>query len=204
MQLFGITGGIGSGKSTVAHALQQLGYNVYYTDCEAQRIINHNDKVRKQIELLFGKDIYINNTFDKQKVAKLVFNNTQLLLKLNAVVHPAVIEDIKLWSQKQHDIAFVESAIIFESGINQICKAVINIAAPLQTRIQRTVIRDHTTPQRVIKRINNQMPDHIRAQLADLNLNNNDNTQLSQLCLDILKFCRGAAVLPCLARGRSV
>ena len=194
MNLFGITGGIGSGKSTVAHALEQAGYNVYYTDREAQRIMHHNPDVIKQIQTLFGNDIYVMDKIDKNKLAQLIFNNTQLKNKLNNVVHPAVINDIIRWADtQQNNFAFVESAIIFESGINNICTAVICITAQQELRIQRTMKRDNCTREQVIQRINNQISEQERIQKADFVANNDNNIEISHICLDILNFCRNFA-----------
>ncbi len=195
MKLFGITGGIGSGKTVVATELLRSGYPVYFTDLQAQHIIHHNPCVRSQIELLFGSDIYQNDHLDRARVAELVFNNPQLLTRLNSIVHPAVRFDIQAWASKNeaHDFCFVESAILFESGLNTLCDAVITVNAPLETRIQRTVMRDNTTRDSVISRLKNQMTDEDRTARADFHVENNGTKEISRICLDILSFCRNFA-----------
>lgn len=192
MKLFGLTGGIGSGKTVVAHRLSEMGYPVYNTDQAAQRIMHDNLMVRSQIELLFGSDIYVHDKLNRQKVASLVFNDPVLLHKLNSIVHPAVIFDIRQWCKQFTDIAFVESAIMFESQIDQLCTAVICITADTELRIERTMKRDNCTRQQVINRINNQMSEAERIAKSDFTVSN-DQKEISDICLDILNFCRNFA-----------
>ena len=189
MALFGITGGIGSGKTTITLQLQQKGYPVFLTDDAAKQMMQHNPAVRSQIELLFGSDIYQDDLLDRKLVAQLIFNDSTLKEKLNHIVHPAVIFEIKQWSKRQTGICFVESAILFESGIDKLCKAVISITAPLETRIQRTMLRDNSTREQVLARINNQMPQEELIRLSDFSIDNNGTRPIMEICQKILKFC---------------
>ena len=140
----GITGGIGSGKSTIAHELAQRGYTVYDCDREAKRIITENPEVRKAIIDLLGEEAFADGTYNTAYVAKRVFENSSLREALNAIVHPAVGKDIL---QRQPD--FIESAILFESGLNRLCDKVIVIDAPEEIRIARTLNRNYDVRARI-------------------------------------------------------
>lgn len=150
--LIGITGGIGSGKSTIAAELIRRGYGVYNTDNEAKRIIVTNPMVRSQIELLFGSEVYEGDRYCTERVSRIVFRNPSMLERLNAIVHPAVAYDLKQWYQRQQEqntadtqptVCFVECAILFESGLNQYCDRVAAVVAPEAVRIERTLQRDY-------------------------------------------------------------
>lgn len=190
MRLFGITGGIGSGKSTIAAGLRAEGFAVYDTDSEAQRIMRDNPCVRSQIELLFGSDIYEGDILNRTEVAKQVFADPALLRRLNSIVHPAVRFDLEEWAKRQTDICFAESAILFESGINEICEAVVFITAPEALRIERTMKRDNATQEQVLLRIHNQMADEERESMSDLVVCNDGTTDIATLCHSIISFCR--------------
>lgn len=188
--LIGLTGGIGSGKSTVAQGLQALGYPTYDSDKAAQRIIRYNLAVRSQIELLFGSDIFVNGEYDKARVAQLVFANPKLLSQLNNIVHPAVAADLRQWSRGQSALfCFVESALLFESGLDKLCKATICITAPEELRIHRTIQRDDATEEQVLARIRNQMTEEERQKRSSWVIHNDRNADISELCLQIQNFC---------------
>ena len=145
MQMIGITGGIGSGKSTIAKELAKHGFTVYDCDAEAKRIIKQNKEVRQAIIDLLGEEAFKKDnrrrtkaTYNTAYVAKRVFSEPELLTQLNAIVHPAVLEDIR---QKHPD--FVESAILYESGFNALCDKIIVVEAPEELRIARTIHRDY-------------------------------------------------------------
>ena len=142
--MIGITGGIGSGKSTIAHELAQRGYTVYDCDREAKRIITENPEVRKAIIDLLGDEAFAHGTYNTAYVAQRVFENSSLREALNAIVHPAVGKDIL---QRQPD--FIESAILFESGLNRLCDKVIVIDAPEEIRIARTLNRNYDVRARI-------------------------------------------------------
>ena len=138
MQIVGITGGIGSGKSTIAEALRQRGFTVYDCDQEAKRIIVEDEAVRKAIVGLLGDNAYVDGKYNTAYVAQRVFEDSSLREQLNAIVHPAVEQDIRV---KQPD--FVESAILYESGLDKLCQKVIVVDAPDEVRIARTIARDY-------------------------------------------------------------
>lgn len=165
--LIGLTGGIGSGKSTIAAELKRLGYSVFDTDWEAKRIIVHNPAVRSQIELLFGSDVFDGDTYLTNKVAAQVFADPTLLDRLNHIVHPAVRYELEHWyksfseavfqrsglTSDSEAVCFVESAILYESGLYQLCDQVVDVIAPEEVRIARVIARDHTDIDSVRARI---------------------------------------------------
>lgn len=200
MTLIGITGGIGSGKSTLATELQRLGYAVYDTDKEAKRIIVSNPMVRSQVELLFGSAVYDGDRYLTQRVSQQVFKHPDLLDRLNKVVHPAVAFDLQQWVKRQkeigrekRDICFVESAILFESGLDHLCEKVVAVTAPIDIRIERTLRRDyeglHTQAhiEAVRARIHAQMSDEERIRLADITVVNDGNTPITILAQEIIE-----------------
>lgn len=134
----GLTGGIGSGKSTIAKALVQRGYTVYDCDQEAKRIIAEDKDVQQAIVDLLGQEAFVEGKYNTVYVAKRVFAEPQLLKQLNAIVHPAVGKDILT---RQPD--FVESAILYESGLDRLCDKIVVVDAPEDIRIARTIARDY-------------------------------------------------------------
>ncbi len=216
--LIGITGGIGSGKSTIAAELSRRGYAVYSTDAEAKRIIVENPMVRSQIELLFGSEVYEGDRYCTDRVAKIVFRHPAMLERLNAIVHPAVAYDLRRWYRDRSDsvadpttdpttdktpaqapdapsaqpLCFVESAILFESGLSSLCDRVVAVVAPESVRIERTLLRDYKAPfsaadrQAVRARIHAQMSDAERFSRADRVLTNDGKTPIAALADRIL------------------
>ena len=144
MQIVGITGGIGSGKSTIAQALRQRGFSVYDCDAEAKRIIVEDEAVRKAIVGLLGEKAYVDGKYNTAYVAQRVFEDAGLREQLNAIVHPAVEHDIRV---KQPD--FVESAILYESGLDKLCEKVIVVDAPEEIRLARTINRNYDVRARM-------------------------------------------------------
>lgn len=151
--IIGLTGGIGSGKSYIARALAKRGFTVYDCDREAKRIIAQNHDVQAAIIELLGKEAFVNGKYNTAYVAKRVFAEPKLLEGLNKIVHPAVGKDIRDLRDSK-EILFVESAILLESGLDQLCDKVVVVTAPEETRIARTIGRDykgHATPENIDK-----------------------------------------------------
>lgn len=147
--IIGITGGIGSGKSTIAHELAKRGFAVYDCDLEAKRIVAENPDVQQEIIELLGEEAFKDGIYNTAYVAKRVFSDETLLAKLNAIIHPAVGLDIM---RRKPD--FVESAILYESGLDILCDKIIVVDAPEEIRISRTIARDYngqSTPENIAK-----------------------------------------------------
>ena len=143
--IIGITGGIGSGKSTIAHELARRGYAVYDCDREAKRIISENQDVQSKIIALLGKEAFIKGQYNTTYVAQRVFEDPSLRKQLESIVHPAVKEDIQRLAYRLQQTAtlFIESAILFEAGLDVLCKKIIVIDAPEDIRIARVINRDY-------------------------------------------------------------
>lgn len=173
--VIGITGGIGSGKSTLSALLLKHGFPVYDTDKEARRLQDDNEILVQQIKSLLGENIYLNGKLNRPAVAALVFNNSELLHKLTTVVHPVVKQDFINWKSNYsgEDLIFIESAVLFEGGFNLLTDKIILVTASEDVRIQRVMNRDGITQEQVLSRIKNQIPDTEKAPKSDLIINTN-------------------------------
>ncbi len=175
MLKIGLTGGIGSGKSTVAKIFEVLGIPVYYADDAAKRLMNEDENLKHSIIKYFGEESYINNTLNRAFISKQVFNNAEKLAALNSFVHPATINDAEQWMKKQKTYyAIKEAALIFESNIHQNLDYVIGVGAPEELRIARTMQRDSITKEDVIKRMKNQMDEAEKMQRCDFIIYNDE------------------------------
>ena len=195
--IIGLTGGIGSGKSTIAKQLRAMGYAVYDTDSEAKRLIVEDAHVRQQMEQLFGKEVYANGVYQTALVAQRVFADRSLLSQLNNIVHPAVRADILRWATVQDSpsfrkglgvgLFFVECAILYQAGFDKLCDKVIVVTAPEEIRLARAVARDHSTIEKVRARMRAQETekDILR---ADLVINNDGKTPIPTLCEEIIRY----------------
>ena len=186
--LVGITGGIGSGKSTLSDLLRAEGFKVYDSDVEARRLQNEHPLIRKQLVELFGEEIYGHNGLNRSILAQIVFGKSELLMQLNSVVHPVVLDDFKSWIQTHstHKFLFMESAILFESGFNSIVDKVILIVASEAIRIARVVKRDGVTPEQVLARISHQLPDAAKIPRADFIIHSDDERPLKDKMIKIV------------------
>lgn len=174
----GITGGIGSGKTTVAKIFETLGIPVYYADDAARRIMNENEMLRNKIIEQFGPETYINKELNRKQLSSLIFNNEEKLALLNSLVHPITIEDAESWmAQQQTPYAIKEAALIFESDAWKYLNKVIGVSAPYNLRIQRTMARDHVSKEAVESRLNKQMNETEKMNRCDFIINN-DETEL--------------------------
>lgn len=191
MKVIGLTGGIGSGKTTVAHYLESLGIPIYIADLRAREITNRPDIVEK-IAALFGSEVVQDGKIDRAALASIVFNDSAKLRQLNEIIHPAVEKDFREWLEqhKHHDIVVKEAAILFETGSYKSLDAVINVSAPEDIRIERVMSRDNVTREQVLERMKNQFSEEKRQQLADFNVLNINISQMKQQINDILKKLR--------------
>lgn len=172
----GITGGIGSGKSTVCKVFKVLGIPVFNADEEARRLMQEDKNLVEKIKELFGEEAYLNNKLNRAKLAAMVFENKDLLQKLNAVVHPAVGKEFIRWAEKQTNQPYVikEAAILFESNAHRGLDYVIAVSAPEKLRIERIMQRDGVSAEQVKQRMKNQWPERKKVQLADFVVVNDD------------------------------
>lgn len=164
----GLTGGLGSGKSTIASIFEVLGIPVYYADTAAKKLMNEDPSLKEAIILHFGKNAYLNNTLNRQYLASMVFDNKQKLELLNSIVHPATIRDAEQWMHQQKSLyAIKEAALIFESGSQKELDHIIGVTAPLELRIKRAMARDHITKDQVMARINKQIDQEEKMKMCD-------------------------------------
>lgn len=181
--IVGITGGIGSGKSTVCRTIAAKGHPVYNSDLSARHIIDTDPAIRRQLSQLFDNDIYLPEGLDRKRVASIVFTHPDLLQQMNAIVHPAVKNDFLHWAQA-HDtfpFLFLEAAILIESGFDRLCNTIVVITAPEEVRIRRVTLRDRIDEQSVLRRIANQKPENELLASAHIVLNNDGQTPVDTL-----------------------
>ncbi len=173
----GLTGGIGSGKSTVAAIFELLGVPVYYADAAAKKLMNENIALKQAIIGLFGDHAYKDDQLNRKFIAAKVFSDTKKLDELNRLVHPATISDAELWMNRQNShYAIKEAAIIFESGSVSDLDIIIGVFTPEPIRIRRVMERDNTTEDLVRKRMANQMNEEDKIRLCNYVIYN-DETQ---------------------------
>lgn len=172
-KIIGLTGGIGSGKTTVANHFIGAGIPVYIADDEARKIMQ-SPEILKKIEKIFGSVIFKNEVLNRQKLAEIVFSNSDKLKQLNAIIHPAVKKHFGNWILNYKNSPFViyETAILFESGSYKDCDKIITVTAPLETRIERVIQRDKTSRENVLKRIKMQWTDDQRLGKSDFVIEN--------------------------------
>lgn len=185
-KIIGLTGGIGSGKTTISKIFEELGVPVYNSDLEAKKIM----ELPEIIVLLknsFGEEFFENNILNRAKLADLVFRNTEKLNVLNAIVHPFVKKDFLFWVKKHHKEKFVikESAILFESKSNLDCDKIIAVKSPLDLRMKRIAARDNLSFHEIVKRINNQISDEKKIENSDFLI---ENTDLEMTKTQVLKI----------------
>jgi len=172
----GITGGIGSGKSTVSRIFELLGIPVYYADTAAKEIMHTDPALKKAVKEHFGADIYgPDGKLDRAALGKIVFNDTDKLELLNSIVHPATIRHSDEWANRQTSPYVIkEAALLFESGSFQYLDKIIGVFAPQAMRIERVMKRDHVTREEVLARINKQIDDNIKMRLCDYLIHNDE------------------------------
>lgn len=187
-----MTGGIGSGKSTVCRVFSILGIPVFEADKVAKELINTDREIHRQLIDLFGTAVYLSDqTIDRKYLASIVFNNPSLLAQLNNIVHPVVRKTFFDWCEKQQSPYIIhEAAILFESGFYKMMDKTITVTTNENERIQRVVKRDGITPEMVKERMRNQWNDQQRKELADFVIGNNDNELVIPQIIEIDKKIR--------------
>ena len=180
----GITGGIGSGKSTICRIFKLLGVPVFEADVVAKQLLQTNQEINKGLIRLFGKGIYLaDGTIDRKKLAGIIFNDDVQLAKMNKLVHPVVRNEFQKWFKQQNALYVIhEAAILFESGFYKIMDYNILISAPEEERIQRVVKRDGISEQQVKERLAKQWTDKEKRKLADKEIvNDNKNPVIPEI-----------------------
>lgn len=194
MKVLGLTGGIGSGKTTVAGFFRELGIPVYIADDEAKKLMNSDPEIQDQIKDLFGEASYKNHVLDRGYLASRVFKDKNLLEKLNSIVHPAVGKHFLTWKdQQESDYVVYEAAILFEKGGYKKCDYNLLITAPLEVRVARIQARDNATEEEIMARMNNQWSDEQKAKFADFTIENTDLSKTRQNVRKIHDFMRNSA-----------
>lgn len=175
MLKIGLTGGIGSGKTTVAKIFEVLGIPVFYADLVAKRLVNEDEEIRKLILLHFGPESYIKGQLNRPYISNIVFNNPKKLDLLNSITHPATIRYANEWMQKQTaPYVLKEAALIFESGSAENLNYVIGVYAPMELRIQRIMARDGLSREEIIKRMQGQINEEMKMKLCDFVITNDE------------------------------
>lgn len=187
----GITGGIGSGKTTVARVFEVLGIPVYYADDAAKRIMNDDPVLREQIVREFGSEAYIDGSLNRAFLANIVFQDKKKLAVLNALVHPATIRNSNAWMKCQTSAyAIREAALIFESGVQAQLDYVIGVSAPMELRMQRAMQRDQLTAIQVQERMDRQINETIKMRLCDFVIVNDGKQAVIPQVLALDKLLR--------------
>jgi dephospho-CoA kinase len=182
----GVTGGIGSGKTTVCRVFSVLGIPVFSADAEAKRIMDSDPDLIDKLNSIAGMDLYANGNLDRQQLAKLIFNNRELLEKVNSIVHPLIFENYIKWADEQTSpYTIMEAAILFESGAAELVDRILTVVTPINERIERLMAGNKFTFEQVMERINNQIDDETRIKRSDFIVYNSENDMIIPAILAI-------------------
>jgi dephospho-CoA kinase len=187
MRIIGITGGIGSGKSTVCGIFAELGIPIYYADDQAKAVMNEDGELKAAIISAFGPDAYSDGRLDRAFLAAQVFSSAERLGQLNALVHPAVAKDFMKWvaDHAHHPYLIKEAAILFESGAYKAVQETVLVTAPEAVRIARVMLRDGVTEAEVRQRMTHQWPEERKAAMADFIVVNDGRSLLIPQVLEL-------------------
>ncbi|MGQ0739629.1 MAG: dephospho-CoA kinase [Bacteroidota bacterium] len=194
MLRIGLTGGIGSGKTTVARIFETLCIPVYYADDAAKRLMNTDKELKASVMQHFGAESYKNGELDRKYLASVVFNDKQKLELLNSLTHPATIRDAEEWIQQQTSPYIIkEAALLFESGATEHLDSIIGVYAPQHIRVQRVMKRDGLPAEEVMKRISRQINEEMKMKLCDHIIINNEQELVIPQVLELhRKFSAGS------------
>ncbi len=163
MKIIGLTGGIGSGKTTIAKMFEALGVPVYYADDEAKKLMNTSIKIKNKLIDVFGNETYKNEKLNRHFLANLIFNDKEKLFKINKIIHPEIDNHFNNWVKKQKSTYVIqENAIIFESDKQNNFDVIITVTAPKNEKIKRVIARDNSTKTKVLERMKNQLSDSFK------------------------------------------
>ena len=182
----GVTGGIGSGKTSVCRVFTVLRIPVFSADREASHIMENERWIQDKLNTIAGKNLYTNGRMDRPVLASIIFNDKTALEKVNALVHPVVFDNFRKWSAVQTSpYVIMEAAILFESGASDYVNKVATVVAPAEQRVERVILRNKLTKEQVIVRMSNQMDDEARIQLSDYIIYNSENDMIIPAILKI-------------------
>jgi len=174
----GLTGGIGSGKTTVANLFIELGIPVYIADTEAKRLMHTSKTIKRKLLDEFGTKAYVKNKLNRPFLANIVFNDRKKLDAINKIVHPSVANSFKRWLNKQDSVyAIQENAILFENNSAYKFDLIITVTAPIQDKIERVMKRDNISKEEVLSRMNNQISDKEKMKKSNFVIENRDLIQ---------------------------
>ena len=187
MKVIGLTGGIGSGKSSVLEIFKKIGISTYSADESAKKLISSDKKIIHSIKQLFGEDIYYENELNSKLVSKIVFKDKEKLKSLNSIIHPAVAKDFDNFCFKHRDESYIvkEAAIIFETKTEKLFNKIIYVKAPKEIRIDRVMHRDNLSRDDVLNRIQNQINETSIIDKCDFIIDNINFTELEKKVLEI-------------------
>ncbi|WP_071145601.1 dephospho-CoA kinase [Bacteroides ihuae] len=176
----GVTGGIGSGKSVVSHLLAMMGIPMYIADVESKRLTLEDPLIRDSLISLLGSDLYRNGEFNKALLASYIFDYPENLNVVNGIIHPRVKDDFTQWTHKHtaFKVLGMEAAILIEAGFSQEVDKIVLVYTPLNTRLERTMLRDSTSREQVMKRIQSQVNDEEKMKMVDFIIYNDGETPL--------------------------
>ena len=189
--ILGITGGIGSGKSIVSHVLSTMDIPVYDCDSRAKALNETDEVIRKGLIKIVGNEVYsLNGKLNREKLAEYLFASKEHTTQIDSLIHPRVKADITQWllNQNGHQLVGIESAILFESGINKLVNDIINVSAPESVRLQRIIKRDYTDIKKIKARMHAQMNDEERIKLCKFTITNDNEHALIPQILKITDF----------------
>jgi len=175
----GVTGGIGSGKTTVCRIFRVLGVPVFFADAAARTLMNNDPVIREEINVIAGKDLYGAGELDRKELADIIFNRPDLMQMVNGAVHPAVLRKFEEWAGSlEVPYVIMEAAILFEAKADVLVDRVVSISAPVEERISRVMGRSELSREEVVERINNQLEDDEREEQSYYVINNADNEMI--------------------------
>ncbi len=182
----GITGGIGSGKTSVCKVFNVLGIPSFSADTEAKLIMENDASIITNLNSIAGKDLYSGGILDRMELANLIFNDNSLLVKVNSLIHPIVLERFGEWVKIQNSqYVILEAAIMFESGADKCVDRVATVVAPVEERVNRVINRNSLSREQVLERIRNQMDDDVMIKLSHYVIHNSENDMIIPAILKI-------------------
>lgn len=182
----GITGGIGSGKTSVCRVFEVLRIPVFSADIEASEIMENENAVKSHLNSITGKDLYSGGNLDRMALADIIFNDNAILEKVNSLVHPLVFDRFRKWAYAQESkYVIMEAAILFESGAAEFVNRIATVVAPVDQRVERVIQRNKLSREQVMERIQNQMDDEARMKLSDYVIYNSENDMIIPAILNI-------------------